>query len=295
MKNISNPVPTRIKGFTLVELLTMLAISAVLSGLVPGMLSGPKNSTHASVDLDNGRQIMAATAIYANENGDTIPYPGWGLGGLSGWAYTTTANSFTTNVSPFSRIPDGAGNDKAPGVADSAYQRQLPYFYGGQLGPILRNPKTLMCSKDVAEISALKRTSWAGRSLKLTSYCWNAYIIDLGQRQVPHKVSAFRPVDILGWEASEAEPFNFNDSANQPYEGLSQRHGESTFVRGAADRDLGGSGLVFRFDGSSSHLSWRRFVSMAGGAGGAGAIPQGIVAIPPTSPDNSLFIGPGFH
>jgi hypothetical protein len=44
------------------------------------------------------------------------------------------------------------------------------------------------------------------------------------QRGRTHKLSLFKPTDILMWETDEYFPFYFNDAGNQPAEGISQRH-----------------------------------------------------------------------
>ena len=161
------------------------------------MFGSSRKGSHSIVDLENARQIMAATSIYADQNGDIPPHPGWGLNDSPCWAYAPSINNSSNNVVPVSYIPDGIGNGDLPEAPNSAYQRQLPYFYAGQLAPMLHTPKTLMCSKDVVEIASSKRSLWKGRSLKLTSYSWNTATIDFGSRFFPHRISEFRPLDIL--------------------------------------------------------------------------------------------------
>jgi len=64
----------RAGGFTLVELLVVVAIIAVLAGLLLPALAGAKGKSQAITCLNNIRQIELACLIYTDEFNDRLPY-----------------------------------------------------------------------------------------------------------------------------------------------------------------------------------------------------------------------------
>lgn len=89
-------------------------------------------------------------------------------------------------------------------------------------------------------------------------------------------------------------PFYFNDAGNQPMEPCTQRHGARNYRREEIRQNWGGGGVVGRIGGGANLLSYRQFVTMAGGT--AEGLPRDVgdpfTPIPPASPDNDLWIGP---
>lgn len=66
----------RVGGFTIVELLTVIAIIVILMGLLVSALAGARKSSFKTRELNAIRQIGLAWSVYANSNGDSA-LPGW--------------------------------------------------------------------------------------------------------------------------------------------------------------------------------------------------------------------------
>ena len=65
---------TRRNAFTLIELLTVIAIIAVLSAIVIPAIGQARANARASVGASNLRQIGVAVKLYSSENNGRLPY-----------------------------------------------------------------------------------------------------------------------------------------------------------------------------------------------------------------------------
>ena len=228
-----------------------------------------------TVDLNNVKQILLASHLYAADCNDFLAHPTWGgdLTGPDGWVYATVNNG---------RIP-GLPNTATPGSAAGAdvnsakFSNQVAFFKISQLGPFLSDYKICWCPKDTATrgVGKLKQL-WLGRPLKLTSYCWNGTIggyNNIGKPSLDpngktYKLSSFLPTDWQMWEQNELDSFNFNDASNVPPPGnagngvsirhagvpawwtLSNPNGQSTV------NNLPGGAVIGTFGGTAQQVKW---------------------------------------
>jgi prepilin-type N-terminal cleavage/methylation domain-containing protein len=202
---------TRQDGFTLIELLVVIAIIAILAALLLPALSSAKNQASRTTDINNFRQIMAAVHLYAGDNNDVLPAPNWdgGVPSPPGWLYMVD--------------PTIAGNSPARFILQK-----------GLLWNVLASPKVYVCTMD--DPTSL---TYGPRPQQLSSYVMNGAVVGYGAIDTPLKLTALPPTGCAFWETDETQPQYFNDGANSPDEGVTDRHSK------------GGTEAVF--DGSAGY------------------------------------------
>lgn len=266
----------KLRAFTIIELVTVVATIAVLSALLLPALAKSQSQSHTTIDIANVRRILQAVHLYAADNTDFCPHPTWGSvpAGPTGWLYA-------------SGMPSAVATTDAQAL--TLVSNQMRYFRRGQLAPFVNDDQTLFdCPTDVAmRRSGASRIRYLQRSVKLSSYGFCGAISGFGTpKEAPnasaggtYKLSAFRPSSFLLSEPDELSPFNFNDAGiNQENasEGVSLRHTLSAGSVGPIGPN--GRALLGRFGGEASFIKVRTWNTLRN-----------------TPAENDLRCGPGYR
>ena len=225
-------------GFTLIELLVVIAIIAILAALLLPALAGVKNRAQMATDINNCKQIMLGVIMYAANNDDYMPQPGWG-----------------TSL-PFPVWAAGANMPLAPGgggdinTYNTYYPQQVQSFQKGQLCRFIVTEKILRCPAEVLDSQFFVRQQY------LSSYIWNGGVVRYQNNTPTMRLNApeLKGSYILQWESDETKTQygQWNDFSNYPDESISRRHGDGA--------------MVATLDGGAQRMDMRDFYNLAGNA-----------------------------
>lgn len=103
------------RGFTLVELLTVIAIIGILAALIVLVVGSMRERARGAQCAGNQRQLALAMRLYANENRGQLPYLSSNSSGNAHW--------WTNLLVDGGYVPDGEWRDRNWGAAISGVFR----------------------------------------------------------------------------------------------------------------------------------------------------------------------------
>ncbi len=185
-------------GFSLVELLLVIAIMAVLLAVLVPTIGRAREIAYRATCTSNLRQLLQATFSYVADNHGSLPQP---------------------NDSTIEMSPRREGWLYMPPISNPANAFQVE---SGSLWPYLNN-------RDVYFCPLAPTTYISGPSQHLTSYMMNLAVVAFGQQNWSFPLRMMKPRSIIFWEAGEDEPGNvtpssWNDGSAYPWDGLTARH-----------------------------------------------------------------------
>jgi len=138
MKSIR--LASRRDAFTLIELLTVIAIIGVLAALIFPTVGKVRETAQRTVDANNLRELVKAASLYAADNNDRLPdpvaiaaqYPGLGTGPYA-WAGILAQRGLVTDATFYFAKNDPAYNGILPAsVVDPTDNKTLATDFAGR-------------------------------------------------------------------------------------------------------------------------------------------------------------------
>jgi prepilin-type N-terminal cleavage/methylation domain-containing protein/prepilin-type processing-associated H-X9-DG protein len=155
-------------GFTLVELLVVIAVIAVLASILLPTLSKAKARAQGTYCLNNTRQLFQAWANYSDDHNEQLPCNFGVTVGIRPWLKSQMKFNWANNLLDY----DAGINSDNTNVAKLVENGLGPYLDGS--APVYR------CPSDTVLSGPQKSMGWVARA---RSYSMNAMLGDSGSLQ----------------------------------------------------------------------------------------------------------------
>lgn len=244
------PQITRENGFTLIEMLTVIAIIALIAAMLLPALAKAKQKAQGIHCLNNMRQLGLAWVMYSSDNGEKLVWNyGGGLAGIDprqpNWAagWMTMDNRSSTSNSGYDNW------DTRMFMDNEAFP------HGAFLGSYLKNPAVFKCPGDRTQVEVLGRTLPRVRSVAMNSFM-NGNLVGLNPRgRIFRKTSDIvAPSDKYVFITEHPESIDNSVFHIGRYAPTSDRLFRWNFPPG----HHGGADTFTRADGSSGLRKWNK-------------------------------------
>ncbi|GMV24087.1 MAG: hypothetical protein AMXMBFR58_01180 [Phycisphaerae bacterium] len=221
----------RERAFTLIELLIVIAIIAMLLGILLPAMAKARESGKIALCTNNLKQLIASSHMYLNDNKDVFPDPAWlpVPKKYRAWLYTGNLNTVVS---------------KKLGASTGSL---WPYLGGEADQPHDGIQKTFRCPSHKPPFKS------NASSDNITSYLMNGAVVGFNSNaHTAARIERYRPDAWAFWETDEQKT-GWNDGSSFPDEGLCKRHGQSNY--NAQGRYDNSGATIARFDGSCLWVS----------------------------------------
>jgi prepilin-type N-terminal cleavage/methylation domain-containing protein len=222
MISLSRKISARF-GFTLIELLVVIAIIAILAGMLLPALAKAKAKTVQIKCTGNQKQLLLSSILYMTDNNEFTPHPNWD--------FITTVPGWLMKPSNTARF--GADTNMVT----------------GQIWKYNSEYKIYQCPADY-KVSKPNKRPFLDRNMTNTSYLMNGALCAYTIQAKVYKQDAYRPDDIIMWQANDDNGGDWNDASSTPNEGIFRKHNGGTTV-----------GCI---GGSVEFMKWDRFLKKEG-------------------------------
>lgn len=214
------------KAFTLIELLVVISIIALLISILLPALSSARDTARSSVCLNNQKQIMLASLMYADQDDDYLPH--MEMGGGTNWPFSRPNRGY---YSWGHKILDFLGDADSGNAANQMFQcpsAELDKIQANDAEPNNRDCTYATMTQWPTPLSpshvarALSGSYWSQKITNVPNPSLSAYYIDSNKQEVFHWSD---PTVLRGPSTRHAEAANmaFLDGHVESKKGLDER------------------------------------------------------------------------
>ena len=197
---------SRLRGFTLIEFLVVIAIIAILAALLLPALSRAKTAAQTTVCLNNLKQLQLAWLTYAHDHNDVLPPNSSYPNALPDTPIWVEGVMLYETYSGKALLP--SSTNRAQLLADGI----------GRLGPYMRAAASYKCPSDRSYIIVNGNRFNRVRSYAINEYMNPADSIASNQQEVQYKLSDFRRLPATeAWVFGDEHEDGINDGKFEVY------------------------------------------------------------------------------